>query len=151
MEQKQIDVYGIAEQISTHHINGRKFHSFVIKAEMCFENDEYRDIEKTYQVYINDKDLSWDLEDGHKYNVMGFEVAEGIIMAYYTDRWGRYCNVCDAWHIEGYFVGEHEYACSEECALKLYNGDEEAFKSDLAMLDDPDLADEAPTYWTYWD
>lgn len=48
-------------------------------------------------------------------------------------------------------VGECEYACSEECALKLYKGDEEAFKSDLAMLDDPDLANNAPTYWTEWD
>jgi hypothetical protein len=136
-----ISLRGTASAVSTIYINRREYHTFLL---ICSEKD-------TYRVYVRHEDTEWDIEDGEHYSANGFEVADGIIIATSVDRWGRICDVCGAWHIEGYYVGECEYACSEECALKLYKGDEEAFKSDLAMLDDPDLANDAPTYWTEWD
>lgn len=151
MENKKIDVFGQIEQVNTLDQISRTFHSFILKAEMSLDDEGYKEIEKTYQVYVNKRDLDYDLEDDRRYRVVGFEVSEGIIMAYYVDRWGRYCDACGAWHKEGYWVGECEYACSEECAIKLYNGDEEAFRADLALLDDDETANDAPTYWTDWD
>lgn len=141
MEKKHVDLYGEIEQVVTLHLNRRTFHSFALKTEEG----------KTYQVYIKEPDEEYDLEDGRRYNVIGFEVAEGVVMAYYADRWGRYCDVCGKWHTEGYWVGENDYACSEECAIKLYNGDAQAFRDDLALLDDPETADYAVTYWTEWE
>lgn len=151
MENKKIDVFGQIEQVNTLDQISRTFHSFIIKAEMKLDDEGYKEIEKTYQVYVNKRDLDYDLEDDRRYRVVGFEVSEGIIMAYYVDRWGRYCDNCGEWHIEGYWIGECEYACSEECAIKLYNGNEEAFRADLALLDDDETANDAPTYWTCWD
>jgi hypothetical protein len=144
MQNKQVDLYGEIEQVSTLHLTRRTFHSFILKTEGGNGI-------KTYQVYINETDTEYYLEDGHRYNVMGFEVAEGVIMAYYADRWGRYCDHCGAWHTRGYWVGEQEYACSEDCAIALYNGNEKAFREDLAMLENEETADDAVTYWTEWD
>lgn len=88
------------------------------------------------------------VENGHCY-ASGVKALGGII-ADEVDRWGRYCDVCGKWHTEGYYVGEYNYACSEECAVALYGGDWNAFKADLALLDDPETCDYAPTYWTEW-
>lgn len=141
MEKKHVDLYGEIEQVVTLHLTRRTFHSFILKTEEG----------GIYQVYIGGPDAEHYLEDGRRYNVIGFEVAEGVVMAYYADRWGRYCDHCGKWHTEGYWVGEQEYACSEECAIALYNGNEQAFRDDLAMLENEETADDAVTYWTEWD
>ena len=140
MEKKEIDLRGQIEKVSTLTQPSRTFHSFILNA----------DNGKAYQVYVNDRDCDYYLEDERMYRVVGFEVSEGVVMAYYVDRRGRYCDVCGKWHMEGYWVGEEEYACSEECAIKLYNGNEDAFREDLALLNDPETANDAVTYWTEW-
>ena len=109
--------------------------------------------DKTYKVYARDIDCKWDLNDGEHYTVSGLMISDELMLVIATnvDRWGRICDVCGKWHTEGYYVGEDEYACSEECAIKLYGGNEAAFREDLALLDDEETADAAVTYWTEWE
>lgn len=64
--------------------------------------------------------------------------------------WGRYCSHCGAHMVEGYYVQEHLYACSDECAIALYGGDECAFNESIVLDDNGDIADDSPTYWTEW-
>lgn len=104
---------------------------------------EWEVVASKYQVY---EDLA---ENGHYY-ASGVKALGGII-ADEVDRWGRYCDVCGKWMTEGYYVLECSYACSEECAVDLYRGDWNAFKADLALLDDSETCDNAPTYWTEWE
>ena len=91
------------------------------------------------------------MNDGDHYTVSGIVITDEMVVATSVDRWGRICDVCGKWHTEGYYVGEDEYACSEECAIKLYGGNEAAFREDLALLDDEETADAAVTYWTEWE
>lgn len=42
----------------------------------------------------------------------------------------RVCSNCGVKMMEGYML-EGEYACCDECAIALYNGDEEQFRSDI--------------------
>lgn len=58
----------------------------------------------------------------------------------------RVCSHCGAPMYEGYVVG-NEYACSEECAIALYGGDENKFKEDLKKASDIN----GETYWTEWE
>ena len=108
---------------------------------------------KEWEVIAPSTAIHWQFDnDDHKhYYVRGIQLDEKTILATYVDRWGRYCDHCGKHHVEGYFVGEWEYACSEECAIALYDGDENAFRADLALLDDDETADSAPTYWTEWE
>ena len=108
---------------------------------------------KKWDVIVSAEAIHWQFDnDNHKhYYVRGIQLDEKTILATYVDRWGRYCDICGKHHVEGYFVGEWEYACSEECAIALYDGDENAFRADLALLDDDETADDAPTYWTEWE
>lgn len=139
--EKTISLRGIASGVSTLYINRRTYHAFTLNcAEMGI-----------YKVYVRHEDTEWDIEDDGHYWASGMEIADGLMIATSVDRWGRYCDVCGKWHTEGYYVGEYNYACSEECAVDLYHGDWNAFKADLALLDDPDTCDNAPTYWTEWD
>lgn len=109
--------------------------------------------DKTYKVYARDIDCKWDLNDGEHYTVSGIVISDDLMLMIATnvDRWGRICDVCGKWHTEGYYVGEDEYACSEECAIKLYGGNETAFRLDLSLLDNEETADAAVTYWTEWE
>ena len=141
MEINSIELRGIATEVSTIYINRRTYHTFVLN---CAERGVYRG-------YVRHEDTEYDVEDSGHYCACGMEVSEGVIMATSVDRWGRICDVCGKWHAEGYWVGESGYACSEECAISLYNGDADAFHADLALLDDPETADDAVTYWTEWD
>ena len=138
--EKTITIQGIASGISTFYTQAKCCHSFTLTAD-----------DKSYKVYARDIDCEWDLNDGDHYTVSGIVITDEMVVAISVDRWGRICDVCGKWHTEGYYVGEDEYACSEECAIKLYNGNEAAFREDLALLDDEETADDAVTYWTEWE
>lgn len=137
----KLELKGIASEVSTYNVNRRVYYNFTLTTESG----------EVYKVFNRYEDAEWDIEDGGHYYVSGIEVSEGTILAVTVDRWGRVCDVCGQWHTEGYWVGEEDYACSEECAIELYGGNEEEFRADLAMLDDPEMRDMACTYWTEWD
>lgn len=150
--EKTISLRGIATDVSTIYINRRTYHTFLLS---CAEKGIYR-------IHVRDEDTEWDIEDGGHYCACGMEItdgvlacgkkiADGIMIATSVDRWGRICDVCGKWHTEGYWIEENHYACSDGCALTFYGGDTNAFKADLALLDDPATADDAYTYWTEWD
>ena len=136
-----IQLKGIASNVTTFKVNNRCYYEFTLATESG----------ESHKVFVRYEDAEWDIDNDGHYYISGFEVSNGTILATTVDRWGRVCDVCGKWHTEGYWVGEEDYACSEECAIKLYEGDEEAFKADLALLDDPETADIACTYWTEWD
>ena len=137
----KLELKGIASEVSTYNVNRRVYYNFTLTTESG----------EVYKVFNRYEDAEWDIEDGGHYYISGIEVSEGTILAVIVDRWGRVCDVCGKWHTEGYWVGENDYACSEECAIELYGGNEEEFRADLAMLDDPEMRDMACTYWTEWD
>lgn len=134
---KTISIQGIASGISA---EAHNCHTFTLTADS-----------KSYKVYARDIDCKWDLNDGEHYTVSGLMITDTLVIATNVDRWGRICDVCGKWHTEGYYVGEDEYACSDECAIKLYNGNEAAFREDLTLLDNEETADDAVTYWTEWE
>jgi hypothetical protein len=137
-----ISLRGVVSAVSTIYVNRREYHTFLL-------ND---DENGTYRVYVRYEDMDYtDMEDGDHFSANGLVVADGIMIATSVDRWGRVCDVCGKWHTEGYWIGEVNYACSEDCALHYYGGDKEAFEADLALLNDPESADSADTYWTSWD
>lgn len=137
-----ISLRGVVSAVSTIYVNRREYRAFLL-------ND---DENGTYRVYVRYEDMDYtDMEDGDHFSANGLVVADGIMMATSVDRWGRVCDVCGQWHTEGYWIGEVNYACSEDCALHYYGGDKEAFEADLALLNDPEPADSADTYWTTWD
>ena len=59
----------------------------------------------------------------------------------------RVCDCCGKPMKEGFVLGGCELACSRECAIKLYGGDEKAFNEDLSLAD----TDEGDTYYTEWE
>lgn len=134
---KTISIQGIATGISA---EAHNCHTFTLTAG-----------NKSYKVYARDIDCKWDLNDGEHYTVSGILITDTLVIATNVDRWGRICDVCGKWHTEGYYVGEDEYACSEECAIKLYGGNELDFRLDLSLLDNEETADAAVTYWTEWE
>ena len=138
---ENITLYGIATNVHLCHIHRGSCYTFLLN---CAEKGIYR-------VYVRNGDNEDDLEDGGHYCACGFEIAEGIVMATSCHLWGRICDVCGKWHEEGYWVGECEYACSEDCAISLYDGDADAFHADLALLNNPATADDCYTYWTAWE
>lgn len=109
--------------------------------------------ENVWEIILSSMFLNFDLTKGVHVHVRGEKSLENrnMIIADYIDEWGRICDVCGKWMNEGYYVGECNYACSEDCAIYLYDGDANAFRADLALLDNPDTADNAPTYWTEWE
>ena len=136
-----ISLRGIATDVSTIYVNRRQYHTFLLN---CAEKGIYR-------IYVRHEDTECDIEDEGHYSANGLEITNGFVIATSVDEWGRICDVCGKWHTEGYWVCENDYACSEECAISLYNGNEDAFREDLALLDNPETADDAYTYWTEWD
>lgn len=75
------------------------------------------------------------------------ECAKNGLFCQYIDRWGRYCSHCGKHHDEGYWIGEHEYACSDECAIALMGGKEQF---DEAMNEYDDYANYNPICWVEW-
>ncbi len=58
------------------------------------------------------------------------------------------CSYCGKRFNEGYFLG-NEYACSHECAVGLYKGDEKQLNADLEQEElEPGTTE---CYWTIWD
>ena len=47
----------------------------------------------------------------------------------------RCCSHCGKPMKEGYYLAD-EYACSESCAIALYNGDKAQFEEDLRLDDE---------------
>lgn len=142
-----ISLRGTVSAVATIYVSRREFRTFLL-------NDDEKG---KYRVYVRQEDMDYpDMEDGDHFSAHGLVVAEenmtmGVMIATYVDRWGRICDVCGKWHTEGYHIGECNYACSEECALTYYGGDKAEFEKDLALLDNPETADDADTYWTEWD
>lgn len=135
---ERITIYGTLErfvQISP------EDYALIIKEDRT--DWEWQIVASRYEIYE-------DLIEGHRYRCTGVKTLNGLT-ADEVDRWGRYCDVCGKWHTEGYYVLEDGYACSENCAVDLYHGDWNAFRADLALLDDPETEEEAPTYWTEWE
>lgn len=60
---------------------------------------------------------------------------------------GRICSHCGKRFFEGYYLGD-EYACSEECAIALYDGDREQFEADL--LEEDERCGSTECYWSTW-
>lgn len=58
----------------------------------------------------------------------------------------RRCDHCGKPMKEGYYLGG-EYACSDECALALYNGDKAQMDEDLSHAEEND----GECYWTEWE
>lgn len=138
---KDIQLKGIASNVNTFKVNNRCYYEFTLTTEDG----------ESQEVFVRYEDAEWDIDNGGHYYVSGFEVLNGTLLATTVDRWGRVCDVCGKWHTEGYWVCEEDYACSEECAIQLFGGNEDAFRAELALLDDPETADEAHTFWTEWD
>lgn len=105
----------------------------------------------TYQVSVSEYDVNCDLEVGRHYYASGEDATEVMerpaVFASYVDEWGRYCWHCGKHHEEGFWIGEHEYACSEECAIALMGGKAEF---DEAMAEYDDDADYNPICWVEW-
>lgn len=141
MTVEEIRLFGTATGVQGHEITRRYFESFTLTTEEG----------KTYEVLAKKDTIECDIEDDKRFYVRGIEVADGVVVAIEVEQWGRYCDVCGKWHVEGYWVGECDYACSEECAIALFDGDKEAFEAELALLDDDETADGCCTYWTAWE
>lgn len=60
----------------------------------------------------------------------------------------RRCSHCGKPMKEGWLLGD-EYACSEECAIALYDGDKEQFENDLEMEEQE--CGSTDCYWTQWE
>jgi len=58
----------------------------------------------------------------------------------------RRCVICGKPMKEGYYLGG-EYACSDDCTLALYNGDEKQMYIDLHHADE----DGGECYWIAWE
>lgn len=114
-----------------------------------FKEDESGEM---WEIIIDEKHLYCDLETGKYYQVEGFIITSGkrVILAHYMDDWGRYCDHCGKHHTEGWYVKEHMYACSDECAIALCE-DEEDFRAGIIVDENGDLTDDAYTYWTEWE
>lgn len=58
----------------------------------------------------------------------------------------RCCSHCGKPMKEGYYLAD-EYACSESCAIALYNGDKAQFEEDLRLDDEYNYGN---VYYTEW-
>jgi len=58
----------------------------------------------------------------------------------------RVCTNCGEFMVEGYYL-DGDYACCDECAIELYNGDADAFFNDIENAEEEDCE----TYWTEWE
>lgn len=137
---KGIEIWGVCTSFET----GDDFYRINLKTEDG----------EIIQVSVSEYDVHWDIEVGKHYYAKGDDATEifgrPAMFADYVDRWGRYCDHCGKHHEEGWWIGEYYYACSDECAIALYDGDKDAFQADLALLDDDETFDDAVTYWTEW-
>lgn len=134
-----IELYGVITKITA------------ISAHVVIVDVKEEGTDKVWEVVLaDDMRTPFYLEEGLHVYARGAKALGGIFADCFEE-WGRVCAVCGKWHTEGYYVLENDYACSEECAVYLYHGDWNAFKADLALLDFPDTADNAPTYWTEWE
>lgn len=94
--------------------------------------------------FINDIDP----ENGVFVRVTGKYDHDGVsvnIEVKEIEEWGRTCDHCGAHMTEGYYLAG-EYACSEACAIELYDGDEDAFREDISHA----VEDNCETYYTEW-
>lgn len=138
MEQNTIELYGVIGKVEYLHAHG---------VSVTLIEDE-TNIE--WEVVIVDKWVDSDyLKEGFHVVAGGRKgYAKNQIFADYFERWGRYCNHCGKHHVEGFWINEHSYACSEECAIALLGGKKEF---DDAMAEYDDYADCNPICWVLWE
>lgn len=135
----QIEIYGVITKITA------------ISAHDVIIDVKEEGTNKVWEVLLtNDMRLHFDLEEGVHVYACG-EKALGGIFAEYVDEWGRICSHCGKHHTEGWYVNEDFYACSDECAIALCDGDEDAFRAGIIVDENGDLTDDAYTYWTEWE
>lgn len=60
----------------------------------------------------------------------------------------RVCTHCGKFMHEGYLL-DTQYACSDECAIALYDGDEAQLREDIRMSVEED--DGSDFFWTVWE
>ena len=128
----KLELKGIASGVNSYNVNERCYIEFILTTESG----------QTYKTFVRYQDAEWDIEDGGHYYVYGMEVSDGVLLAVTVDRWGRICDACGEWHTEGFWICEENYACSEECAIKLYGGNEMYFRYDTVKKE---------TSWVQWD
>lgn len=138
---KEIELYGIAERLHfmTNWANGKG--KWILR---LITEDEGEPL-----VIVDDENDHFGLEDGERAHiyVSGYEVDEGVVVADFIDQWGRICSHCGKHHEEGYWIGEYEYACSDECAIAIMGGKEQF---DEAMNEYDDDANYNPICWVEW-
>lgn len=141
----KIEIYGIASdyQRGMRCIKLGMGWSFIAVHQFKLTDDD----NNVYDVCVDDDCADWDIENGRHYCASG-TLENGVVRATYVDRWGRYCGHCGKHHTEGYWIGEYEYACSNECAIALMGG-KEAF--DEAMNEYDDDANYNPICWVDWE
>jgi hypothetical protein len=141
MVMEGLEIYGIIANVEYKNVKGRTFASF----QICSED-------ACYNVIAPIDTIECDLDNCHIHIcVLGIKL-DNYVLALSVDRWGRYCDNCGKWHLEGYCIGDGmEYACSEECAIALYGGDKEALYADMPVDEDNNLTDDAVTYWTQYE
>ena len=148
MDKNIIEVYGVASNyqraLKVNKINDKWN---VVKAHYFTLTD---DEGNSFDAWVLEENCLWDIENGHHYYMRGTMNEEGLFIAGYLDRWGRYCDHCGKHHTEGYYVNEHLYACSEECGYALVGG-KLAFEETFEYDEDGELAEDSPTYWTEWE
>jgi hypothetical protein len=107
---------------------------------------------KVWTLIVAKESINCDLIAGTHCLVDGVlcNLAKDSVFVTFIDEWGRYCSHCGKHMTEGYYVYEHQYACSEECAIALC-GSEQAFKESIWLDEDGELAEDSPTYWTEWE
>ncbi len=95
---------------------------------------------------ISDFKNSQENRDNHKYedNLRYMEELEKIGELDVENL--RTCDCCGTPMIGGYYLGG-EFACSERCAIDMYEGGEKKFREDLSHAEE----EGCETYWTQWD
>jgi hypothetical protein len=76
-------------------------------------------------------------------------VKEEFLGAYneYDDPPLRICSHCGDFMNEGYML-DYEYACSDECAIALYGGDEAQLREDIRQSVEEEICGDF--FWTQW-
>lgn len=144
MNKESKELYGVIGDVEKF----QPYRTDLAISEFILTNEEDN---KEWTVLAPSGTIHWYFDDEQKhYYVRGIILNESTILATYVDRWGRYCDHCGKHHTEGWYIGEWEYACSDECAYALCGG-EQAFRESILLDEDGELHEDSATYWTEWE
>lgn len=97
-----------------------------------------------YNAFALEPNMTCDIKDGLHIYAKGV-IENGVFVAGYVERWGRYCDHCGKHHTEGYYSeNTGMYFCSEECLKAEYTQEE----IDEEIIDDDG---NGYLYWTEWE